>query len=118
MNDNYKHLMKVVWDNKMRQELIKYANNISEDEQIEFIRDSHYRIGFIINPSERVQVESIRYNINCIHYIDNLCEAAQMELVRVWDYRYEMGDFALGKIKSKRVMELYEKLRKVNKVIK
>lgn len=102
----------------MREKIIKEISKISEDEQIEYIKRGHDRIGFIINPSERVQVESIRINKNCIYYIDNLCELAQEEFIKGWDYKYELGVFLLAKIKSKRVLELYKKLKMVNGIIK
>ena len=65
----------------MNKKELKLLNNMSEQEQLEAVRENGYSIKYINNPSEKVQLEAVRSNGLAIEYIDNPSEEVQLEAV-------------------------------------
>ena len=65
----------------MNKKELKLLNNMSEQEQLEAVREDGLLIQYIDNPSEKVQIEAVSRNGLAIRYIDNPSEKVQLEAV-------------------------------------
>jgi hypothetical protein len=100
---------------------IRYKiNDLCEDLQIEYVKNKFWNINYINNPSEIVQMAALIKNILSLRYIRNLTESAQMYVVNHFNYndKYDLYTELEVKITYKPAIELYEKLKKMYKVIK
>ena len=67
----------------MNKKELKLLNNMSEQEQLEAVREDGLLIQYIDNPSEKVQIEAVSRNGLAIQYINNPSEEVQIEAVRM-----------------------------------
>jgi hypothetical protein len=102
-------------------------NDLNEEEQIKFIKDSYYWCESVVdikNPSERVLKEAIRKNIAYITAIDDPSEELQLEVIRNIKYKFDKYNQEVHYqwieywIKSPKALELYKRLKKVRQIIK
>jgi predicted secreted protein len=115
--------------------------NMTEEEQIEFVRQSPDSIGYfqypceesqlitiradpygidnIRYPTEKVQLESVRKQPLSIAYIKNPTEETQLEAVRNFKYSNSQYRYSIYiNLTSEKAKELYRKLEKAHGIIK
>lgn len=121
----------------------KKESETSDDELIKFINENNHFFKLIDNPSEKVKLAALKINGYHIQYIQNPTEEMKIAAVCQFGFsisyikdpseevqlaaihniiNYELKDiydiFIEEYITSERVKELYEKLKKVNGIIK
>lgn len=92
-------------------------NNLSEAEQLEAVKLNASDIFNIINPSESVQLAAVQQIPYYIIGIDNPTEKVQLVAANCFNF-VDNIKFFIHKITSKEALDLYEKRKKVYKIIK
>jgi hypothetical protein len=105
------------------EEIIEYCSNLSEENQIRIINSNYYgvNIEYIRDPSEKVQIEALKIHLTNIKHINNATENAEIYFVNQLLATKYIGnmfdDFINKKIKSKKAIDLYYKLKTVSKIV-
>jgi hypothetical protein len=92
-------------------------NNMSEDDQINYVIRKWLNIRYIQNPSEKVQLAAIKKEIASIIYINKPTELVQIEVVNNFNFNFNYDYFIKEYITSDRAKELYKKMKKAHMVI-
>lgn len=101
---------------------IKYINNPSEKVQLAAIKDPYsIYMYYIKNPSEEVKLAVVKQDGYTIRYIINPSETVQIKAVKNLYYDHydnDYNDYFINiYIKSEKALELYDKLKSVNKIV-
>lgn len=82
-----------------------YYKNMPEESQLAAVSQNPAFIKYLYKPSEKVQIEAVK-NIDY-----------SSEQIDMWDYKYSHKYYISRYITSTKAIELYDKLKKVGKII-
>jgi hypothetical protein len=100
---------------------IRYISNPSEEVQLASIRKHAWAYSYIKNPTNKVSFEILKINGYYIKYIKFSSEEFQLEAVKHFNYNHINSyndDIVKDYIKSPKAKELYNKLKAAHSIIK